>query len=210
MACYGRGLVMYSRNQVIASCGVWLALMFGGPVNAATIDYIFTGTASITLNGVSSFTTYKIDLVGDTGAVTSGGGEFFNAATSATFAVGASTGTLLGVLNEVISNPSFGGGAAAFGQGQATFPNFVAEGLTQIGSYDLTTAFPLTAGMVSQTPGSVFFTSLGDLVFNGIETMSFEADIASTPLPAALPLFAGGLGTLGLLARRRKRKNAAA
>ncbi len=31
-----------------------------------------------------------------------------------------------------------------------------------------------------------------------------------TPLPAALPLFAGGLGVIGLLARRRKRKYAAA
>ena len=33
---------------------------------------------------------------------------------------------------------------------------------------------------------------------------------SATPLPAALPLFATGLGALGLLARRRKRKNAAA
>lgn len=32
----------------------------------------------------------------------------------------------------------------------------------------------------------------------------------ATPLPAALPLFAGGLGVLGLLAKRRKRKIAAA
>ncbi len=32
--------------------------------------------------------------------------------------------------------------------------------------------------------------------------------VADTPLPAALPLFATGLGALGLLARRRKRKNA--
>ena len=32
---------------------------------------------------------------------------------------------------------------------------------------------------------------------------------SATPLPAALPLFATGLGALGLLARRRKRKNVA-
>ena len=32
----------------------------------------------------------------------------------------------------------------------------------------------------------------------------------ATPLPAALPLFAGGLGVMGLLARRRKRKAAQA
>ena len=33
--------------------------------------------------------------------------------------------------------------------------------------------------------------------------------VNATPLPAALPLFAGGLGVMGLVARRRKkRKNA--
>jgi hypothetical protein len=35
------------------------------------------------------------------------------------------------------------------------------------------------------------------------------ATIATTPLPAALPLFATGLGALGLLGWRRKRKAAA-
>jgi hypothetical protein len=32
----------------------------------------------------------------------------------------------------------------------------------------------------------------------------------TTPLPAALPLFAGGLGMLGLLSRRKKAKKAVA
>jgi hypothetical protein len=36
------------------------------------------------------------------------------------------------------------------------------------------------------------------------------ATVPSVPLPAALPLFATGLGVLGLLGWRRKRKNAAA
>lgn len=36
-----------------------------------------------------------------------------------------------------------------------------------------------------------------------------EVAVNQTPIPAALPLFAGGLGVLGLLARRRKQKAAA-
>ena len=36
------------------------------------------------------------------------------------------------------------------------------------------------------------------------------SEVAQTPLPAALPLFAGGLGAMGLLGWRRKRKNSAA
>ena len=40
---------------------------------------------------------------------------------------------------------------------------------------------------------------------------AFSLDgVATTPLPGALPLFATGLGVLGLLGWRRKRKNAAA
>lgn len=41
-------------------------------------------------------------------------------------------------------------------------------------------------------------------------TGNFTGPVASTPIPAALPLFAGGLGALGLLGWRRKRKNNAA
>ena len=39
---------------------------------------------------------------------------------------------------------------------------------------------------------------------------TFTLEIGSTPLPAALPLFASGLGALGLLGWRRKRKMQAA
>jgi hypothetical protein len=39
---------------------------------------------------------------------------------------------------------------------------------------------------------------------------TFTIEIGATPLPAALPLFATGLGALGLLGWRRKRKAAGA
>jgi hypothetical protein len=44
----------------------------------------------------------------------------------------------------------------------------------------------------------------------GVWTGPGITSATATPLPAALPLFAGGLGVMGLLARRRKRKNTAA
>jgi hypothetical protein len=44
----------------------------------------------------------------------------------------------------------------------------------------------------------------------GFWTATFPTTVSATPLPAALPLFATGLGALGLLGWRRKRKNATA
>jgi hypothetical protein len=43
-----------------------------------------------------------------------------------------------------------------------------------------------------------------------IRGVAFAPSVSETPLPAALPLFATGLGALGLLARRRKKKNGGA
>ena len=43
----------------------------------------------------------------------------------------------------------------------------------------------------------------------GLENMTGTI-VAATPLPAALPLFATGLGAMGLFGWRRKRKNTAA
>jgi hypothetical protein len=39
---------------------------------------------------------------------------------------------------------------------------------------------------------------------------SLDTGVSTTPLPAALPMFAGGLGMVGFLARRKKRKSTAA
>jgi hypothetical protein len=57
--------------------------------------------------------------------------------------------------------------------------------------------FNLDDGVTANDPGTFLVNNL------------FLPPNAETPLPAALPLFATGLGGLGLLARRRKRKQAA-
>jgi hypothetical protein len=72
--------------------------------------------------------------------------------------------------------------------------------------YSDPTTFP-TVNIVSSvletgTPQLVgsYFNDQGDIV-----SLSVQSDI-DTPIPAALPLFATGLGALGLLGWRRKRK----
>jgi hypothetical protein len=54
------------------------------------------------------------------------------------------------------------------------------------------------------------FTISGLSPVNLSNITGLDGPTTATPLPAALPLFAGGLGALGLLGWRRKRKAAAA
>ena len=81
-----------------------------------------------------------------------------------------------------------GGGGSIGTSGSADFSN----------SLDL----PIGSDVFNLAPGVMVNSDDLAIVDNRFES--------ATPLPAALPLFATGLGALGLLGRRRKRKNAAA
>jgi hypothetical protein len=77
-------------------------------------------------------------------------------------------------------------------------------------TYDLTeVAFTMNSALAVGLLNSATITS------NGYETLLFglttesPTSVTTTPLPAALPLFASGLGALGLLGWRRKRRTAA-
>jgi hypothetical protein len=65
--------------------------------------------------------------------------------------------------------------------------------------------FTVDASGIPTPVGAVISDSAG----NDFDTLT-TVSVTLTPLPAALPLFAGGLGALGLLGWRRKRKAAAA
>ena len=54
-------------------------------------------------------------------------------------------------------------------------------------------------------PGGTTFFSLEE----ALDSASFTAQVSATPVPAALPLFATGVGTFGFFGWRKKRKTAA-
>jgi hypothetical protein len=81
------------------------------------------------------------------------------------------------------------------------------------------------SALVDDTPGSGFdfvtFTAsggtIGSVVLEDAGSAAFEyadqsvgGNLAGTPLPAALPLFAGGLGLVALFSRRRKQNKSSA
>jgi hypothetical protein len=73
-----------------------------------------------------------------------------------------------------------------------------------------TSLWSLALGAV--TGEESFSNGTGETQINVIDESSatFNEVTSATPLPAALPLFVGGLSVMSLLGRRRKRKNTAA
>ena len=74
-------------------------------------------------------------------------------------------------------------------------------------SYALSTSIGPITGSSAISTGASFPTSVGTLTLSSAGDATFTAVV--TPLPAALPLFVTGLGALGLLGWRRKKKAAA-
>jgi hypothetical protein len=71
---------------------------------------------------------------------------------------------------------------------------------------EITISFVNNLGLSSDTISSVSVNFIGGLPFNSTSAAG-QAVPRGTPLPTALPLFATGLGGLGLLGWRRKRKS---
>jgi hypothetical protein len=101
----------------------------------------------------------------------------------------------LGAFTEVLTTVDY------IGRGAPNAVLVVLQGLINGPGFSNATVFlELNANQVGGSGTSISWSA----------TESSTNPVNPTPLPAALPLFATGLGALGLLARRKKRKGAAA
>ena len=95
----------------------------------------------------------------------------------------------------------FGSDEAGFDNTEAT-PFFLATTNSAFSTYALSTPINVS-GTAVFSPGNCP-TTFGGCV--EIDSVTGDATFTATPLPAALPLFATGIGGLGLLGWRRRRK----
>jgi len=185
---FNRGSQVKSTLYGIGLLGLCAVTFFGGPANAdtvfqlsgATLQYGGDLTGTITFNNALTAVT-AIDVFAP-GPVVAGAYTF--APMTYTDTTGFSVHYQL-PLNAYVLDSDSGNGDAF----QLTFADITASGSTTFeqNSYEHQT----DAGNRVVTGGSL-------------------VPLAATPIPAALPLFAGGLGLIGLLARRRKRLAVAA
>jgi hypothetical protein len=178
--------------------------------NASPVTYTFDGTGTVTLGGVALGNTFSLVFTGDTSIIDGSDNPYFkNTNLTGLFTDGGVSETITATVE---SNSSFGNidfYDSTYTNGLGLQDNATAKGLA---GYDLSTSIgPVLGPPEDLTPtfgGGVFTTADGDLQFTASDTLSFTADVSSTPLPGALPLFGTGLGMLGLFEWRRWKKSA--
>jgi hypothetical protein len=205
------------------------------PAAASTLGWQFSGTPTSTGNGAFTGTAFEYQVVTVSSNLTvTGLGEFDNGNSSSigpngdTVYVG--SGTAPNNYNQFGNNALFD--ATITASDSSTVGSYWAF-TTSLNLLNGATSFVLTPGtywvgilisnpnigVVSSSPVTTQSdVSLGTSGFceingpcdpgtrSGTFGANFEDNIAATPLPAALPLFAGGLGMLGFFGRRRKQK----
>jgi hypothetical protein len=199
-------MLVREKNNLSRALLVAAALAFGsGAAKASTLTVDFTVTevtglvTSATLNldssVVSNLATYTGTLVSSTA------GDLNNNGTDSTIVTHGSDGATFNLVDSHIHGNSFNPLAV--------------------------TTIVLNAGAVTSITLSGQINGSGGGWGNGVLDGSTDTEIiadnpwgtvdadlhlpdppAATPLPAAFPLFAGGLGLMGLFARSRKRKSA--
>jgi len=176
---------------------------------------VFAVALSACLPGVGHAATYNLNIGSNGSFLASPVGtvDITGGGTTLTYTFDLSSDTLKSVYIDVTGSVS--GVSDNFGSAVDSH-SFT----TALGTFTDTLNLPLLEQNSTQLTVTFTGTNLGaayTLLDGNIEMFSAAttsnglfADTPATPIPATLPLFAGGLGALGLLTRRRKRANAAA
>ena len=204
---------------------------FVSNAQAGTIPYPLPGTPNPITYTFTAATTGEVTayFFGNTGAAFTDSIGMIDGATTNPFGLNNQTS---------IVGESFVLGNATAGDVLTFYLNVVTGGINFLPNYTLYSnpALNPTVPLLPPASGSVIYTGLNEVyatAFPGDPASSLPAGVylgfedgtgsnyvaeqvvltnvnfTATPLPAALPLFAGGLGLMGLLVKRRKCKNVA-
>jgi hypothetical protein len=180
---------------------------FAAPAVASPITYTLEGTGSGTFDGTPFMNQLvEFTLTGDTNNITAPQtGVLANAGPATVTVTGFPTDTLLPTISAFVNQmemPPIVGFARGSGFTDWSISNSV------FSSYPLGVITPTSGPSVLSSFASNIPIGSGILDLTSMDTGTFSAtgETPATPLPAALPLFATGLGALGLLGWRRKRK----
>jgi hypothetical protein len=186
------------------------AVMFTASAQASTVHIDF-GVAPV--GGSPSYTGATLDT---STAFDFGGGLYV------VNQIGSGDQSTLALLNLVsLSNPSYGSGnsgtltsaitkswTTSFGTFTETLTSFIANRLTP-NALTLELAGTLSGpGGINQAAFAILNANQVGGPGNAVDWSLTNSSSNATPLPAAMPLFATGLGVMGLLGWRRRRKGA--
>jgi hypothetical protein len=194
-------------NKLIAGIALAVLVIGAGQAKASTV-FEFTYSGTLGTDSVSgSGTLFGTDLGGGTFLLTSGHGTSTEAGNLTLMTAGTWINNLAPSVHLISdnllspqNNPALNDKGIVFSgsslPSDSQFFNIWGNGANNY-TYFNNYSGPFPA--INLTLDSFTITNVGE-----------GTDLVATPLPAALPLFAGGLGMIGLLARRKKRKAAAA
>lgn len=187
------------RTAFAVAIGFYCAAAFSLPADASTLDFTFSFTDNAFSN-VSGTVTGEIFGLSDNTANQAASQIIINSYPSA-LGLGSSpiltTTSFLDATKWLVDTNLF-----TVSAGQITFTHFYAHQLSGEGN--------LALQAIGQGGDFLQSSPFPGPTIEGTATYQLVTNVSVTPLPAALPLYATGLGALALLRWRRKRKAAVA